>query len=398
MHKNIQNVVVRVLIVLTALLSLPATLVTTKTVQASTCVGLCEPDVNYVNNGNNNFTVKANESLMYNACSYDNNNGLDEAYVSENISSSFGIYFFGTQDPGNTHTAYEPDISMPYAPGHTDGWTYCGFPATPTVPTWAGTSERTFNIPSGESGFFVGFFTHVTRWERHQGEYVPQQDEDQFVIVLQYTGPTPNLSCTFLQATQRIYQGDSVAYSFKVDTDKPGFSSPVALSASIRPASSGNQVSPSVSIDPSYNNKVPPTTGVLLVNAPDNTTPNDKYVITMTATGGGQTKTCITNLDVKEWNPDFQLRIEPDQKMVNAGQIEEYEVFADCTGSFDGDITGLKVQSTFVNPIIELGATTLHCGRTTTVSIDTSSIPEDQRSNLATPTYQNLTVTGSANL
>lgn len=246
------------------------------------------------------------------------------------------------------------------------------------------------------SGWYV--VPSVTANDTSVGAYIQDCANSKNVYIpLVQGGPVPDLSCDITQAAQRVYQGDGTTYSFHVGPNN--FGGAVSLSASISPATGGSTKAPMVTVDPASNNKVPPTDGLIEVSVPADATPNDNYIIKLTATGRGKTATCTVGLQVKPWQPDFAIRIEPNEKMDNVGHTTIFTVFADCTGGFDGDITDLSPQSSLQNVTLNLAATTLHCGSTTSLTVgNTGSVPDNQQSGVTTPQYQDISVTGSAEL
>jgi uncharacterized protein YdeI (BOF family) len=190
-----------------------------------------------------------------------------------------------------------------------------------------------------------------------------------FTLVVSAAQPTFSLAAT--PASQSSIAGGSAAYTVTV-TPQNGFTSAVSLSVSGLPAGAAATFSGS---------------STLTVNT-SASTPIGSYTLTITAAGGGITKTAAVTLVVTApAAPDFSLPAAPAARNVQAGFGTTYAIgtaaLNGATGGVTLSVAGLPASaSAWFNPaLVTLGAGSV-------LTVNTSS---------ATPagTY-NLTVTGTS--
>ncbi len=214
------------------------------------------------------------------------------------------------------------------------------------------------------------------------------------------TPPDPTFTCSVSPSTQTIDPGSNTSYNIST-TPLNGFNSPVTFTASLSPSSG---TLPTVSF--TNNGQVPAATTTANVSSTGSTS-SGTYTITFTGNGGGKSAQCNpTQLVVNPAPPNFELTLSPSTGVTpdapnrsNIGTSPVFTVFANCTGGFSGPVFNLAASSTFTGLTVTLGATSLACGATTTLTIsNTGNIPSNQQSSIVNIISESLSVTGQGSI
>jgi len=148
---------------------------------------------------------------------------------------------------------------------------------------------------------------------------------------------TPGFSLAPSPTSRTIVQGGSTSYYVGI-TRSPGFSGPVAFTVS----GAGAGITATFTPNPASG-----ANSSLAINAANDAAPGT-YQLTITGTGGGQTRTAIVNLTVNV--PDFSISPYPTSRTINPGGSTSYNInltrVAGFTASIAFSISGLPSGAT----------------------------------------------------
>lgn len=336
-------------------------------------------------NVSNDFTAKTAEAQY--AC------GSIEVIAGDagSISGTMTGPFSGACKQGTIYSIPGVDFDSQYVGQNwcSNGW---------SVTEYATQNYDARNFPTGIS-LPATYYTTVEAYFDTGGECELAQASIE-VTVISGGPPAPSFTCTVNQNTATVDAGSSTAYTIST-TPANGFNSPVTFTASVSPTGTST---PTVSF--SGNGQAPSAVTTANVSTAYDTSVNT-YTITFTGDGGGTSANCNTQLVVNPAQGDFELVIQPstgilpntNPNRVNIGTNAVFTVFAECTGGFNGTISNMSATTTFTGPSVSLGATSLACGATTTVTVtNTGSVPGSQQSTINNITSESVAVTGSAQL
>ena len=270
-------------------------------------------------------------------------------------------------------------------------------------PTWMDVFapyEYTFEYSFDTTGLSPGLHTTTIR---SQGVTAPPigPPAGHPTSSAQYIVSGSTFACSVTPATHTVDAGSDYAYNITSNAVN-GFNNPVSFTSSISPATANPPV-----ISFTNNDQSPPATTIANINTTSGTTAGT-YTLTFTGTGGGETSQCSTQLIVNEEGPNFALTISPSTGFVpptppnatNQGTTVEYTVVAVCTGGLAGPIDSMVAISSFMpGPTLTLGANSIPCGGSTTLTVSNTSLTNVQQ--LSDPgaisaIYNSITVTGRA--
>jgi hypothetical protein len=187
--------------------------------------------------------------------------------------------------------------------------------------------------------------------------------------------PTADFSLAASPTTTTVNVGSSGSSTLTL-SPLAGFTGPVALSASVSPASGLTATVPA-SVDASA-----PTTALLTLHA----TTAGTYTVTVTATGGGLTHTATVTVTVPK--ADFTIAASPTSATVTRGQSTTYTITISRTNGFTGNVTlgvsGITSRDTATWSANPIGSS----ATTSTLTVKTSTL--DSR------TTRSLTITGTS--
>ena len=168
--------------------------------------------------------------------------------------------------------------------------------------------------------------------------------------------PTPDLALALTPASASARAGGSVTFGVTA-TPTGGFAAPTTLSVTGLPTGATGSFSP-VALGPgAWSSTLSVSTGPGVVPA--------SYPLTVTASGGGLTRTATATLVVTAV-PDFTLTASPTSRTVKRGQTASYPLTVGSVGGFTGGVTLSRsflpagaTSSWTVNPVTAPGTSRL---------------------------------------
>lgn len=221
-------------------------------------------------------------------------------------------------------------------------------------------------------------------------------------IVFAADTPTPDFSLSCMPASTTIAAGSPTSYNLTT-TAQNGFNSPITFSPATILPNAANP--PSINYTGNGQTPTPNATTVANVTTTSSTTlapPSAPYRLNFTATGGGKTHSCITELAVTPGAPHFTLSIAPNTTNSIKGNTVSYTVTSTCATGFSGPIN-LAAASLFtgLTYTFKRGETTIvsmNCADSVTLVVgNTGALPPNQLSTPQTRLGKTITVTGTEN-
>jgi hypothetical protein len=278
------------------------------------------------------------------------------------------FFHIGSSVPSSgINSTFEPS-SAPNYPGSNNVWSF-------TIPA---------NTPPGNYNFPVNVDVSA--------DWSGNLDCGTILVIVE--GPTQYFSLSCTPGTTTITQGSSTSYALNT-TAQNGFNSAVTFSSSITPSSG---TLPQVSF--TNNGAVPSATTTAVITTSSSTTPGT-YTYTFTGDGGGQSHQCQTQLVVNALPRSLSFTVTPipsGTTGVMKGNNAQFNVQANCTGTFTSPVSSLAASSPFTGLTYTFSSPSVACGSSVTLTIsNTGSLPPNELSTPQNINPKTITVTGSAN-